>query len=63
MRLLVSTLLAPAVVLVVIVLTFFVLLDFPSLGTAHAAIVDNSVKMTKQQSFVDSNGRLNLILP
>src|SRR5919198_1650899 len=62
MRLLVSTLLAAAVVLAVIILTFSVLLlEFPSLGTAHAAIVDSSIKMTKQQSFVDSNGRLNLI--
>src|ERR671930_1299620 len=62
MRLLVSTLLAAAVVLAVIILTFSVLLlEFPSLGTAHAAIVDSSIKMTKQQSFVDSNGRLNII--
>ena len=61
MRLSISTLLATVVVLLVIVLTFSVLLEFPLLGTAHAAIVDNSIKMTKQQSFVDSNGRLNLI--
>src|ERR671930_2504450 len=61
MRLSISTLLATAVVLMVIVLTFSVLLEFHLLGTAHAAIVDNSIKMTKQQSFVDSNGRLNLI--
>jgi hypothetical protein len=43
-----------------VTLTFSVLLPFPSIA-AYAATVDNSVKMTKQQSFIDSNGRLNII--
>ena len=41
------------------------LLQFISLAPAHAAavtdIINNSIKMTKQQSFVDSSGRLNVI--
>jgi hypothetical protein len=43
-----------------VTLTFSVLLPFPSIA-AYAATVDNSVKMTKQQSFIDSHGRLNII--
>jgi hypothetical protein len=55
--LLVLTLIA-ALSFVVIILTFS-LLPLPSL--AVAAYVDNPVKMTKQQSFIDSHGRLNII--
>src|ERR687887_2443277 len=60
--LLVLTLIA-ALLFVVIILTFTVLLPLPSLATAHAdaATIDNPIKMTKQQSFIDSNGRLNII--
>jgi hypothetical protein len=47
------------VLFVVVVLTLS-LLSLPSLA-ANAATVDNSVKMTKQESFMDSNGRLNII--
>jgi hypothetical protein len=50
--------------LLVSILTLSILLQqFPSLVTAHAAAdtLNNSVKMTKQQSFVDSSGRLNVI--
>src|ERR687888_281402 len=58
MGLLVLTLAA----VLVIVLTFSVPLQFPSLVTAHAAAtINNPIKMTKQQSFIDSNGRLNII--
>jgi hypothetical protein len=46
-------------VLVLLVVLTFSLLPLPSL--AVAAYVDNSVKMTKQQSFIDSHGRLNII--
>ena len=49
-----------AAVLVIIILTLSVL-PFPSLATAHAATIDNSIKMTKQESFRDSNGNLNII--
>jgi hypothetical protein len=59
--LLVLTLIA-ALSFVVIILTFSVVLQFPSLATAHAAAtINNPVKMTKQQSFIDSHGRLNII--
>jgi hypothetical protein len=49
--------------LVTILTLSVLLLQFPSLATAHAAatIDNNPVKMTKQQSFVDSSGRLNVI--
>ena len=47
-----------ALLFVVIILTFS-LLPLPSL--AVAAYVDNPIKMTKQQSFIDSHGRLNII--
>jgi hypothetical protein len=51
--------------LLVSILTLSILLQqFPSLVTAHAAAaatINNSIKMTKQQSFVDSNGKLNVI--
>src|SRR5919197_3522848 len=58
MGLLVLTLAA----VLVIVLTFSVPLQFPSLVTAHAAAtINNPIKMTKQQSFIDSNGRLSII--
>jgi hypothetical protein len=55
-----------AVLLLVSILTLSVLLllQFPSLATAaHAAsaTINNSIKMTKQQSFIDSHGRLNII--
>src|SRR5512133_1209637 len=55
-----------AVLLLVSILTLSVLLllQFPSLATAaHAAsaTIDNPIKMTKQQSFIDSHGRLNII--
>src|ERR671931_633298 len=60
-RLLVSTLAAAVLLLVVIVLTFSVPLQFPSLAIAHAATINDSIKMTKQESFIDSNGRLNII--
>jgi hypothetical protein len=49
------------------ILTFSVLLllQFISLAPAHAAAVtdtiNNSIKMTKQQSFVDAHGKLNVI--
>jgi hypothetical protein len=46
-------------VLILLVILTFSLLPLPSL--AMAAYVDNSVKMTKQQSFIDSHGRLNII--
>ena len=49
-----------AAVLVIIILTLSVL-QFPSLVTAHAATIDNSIKMTKQESFIDSSGRINVI--
>jgi hypothetical protein len=42
----------------VTILTLSVLQQFPALATAHAA---DTIKMTKQQSFVDSSGRLNII--
>ena len=58
MGLLVLTLTA---VLLVIVLTLFVPLQLPSLVTAHATTINDSIKMTKQESFIDSNGRLNII--
>jgi hypothetical protein len=51
--------------LVTILTLSVVLLQFPSLATAHTVAADttinNSIKMTKQQSFVDSSGRLNVI--
>src|SRR5919197_1316615 len=49
--------------LVSILTLSILLLQFPSLATAHAAatINNNTIKMTKQQSFVDSSGRLNVI--
>ena len=53
-----------SMLVLLVTLTFSVpLLQFPSLATAHAdaATIDNPIKMTKQQSFVDSNGRLNVI--
>jgi hypothetical protein len=61
----VAVLLSLLLLLLVSTLTLSVLLQqFPSLPTAHAAAADtinNSIKMTKQQSFVDSSGRLNVI--
>jgi hypothetical protein len=60
MGLLVLTLTA-ALLLLVMVLTLSVPLQFPSLVTAHAATINDSIKMTKQQSFIDSHGRLNVI--
>src|ERR671931_2617404 len=62
MELVVLTLIAA--LLFVIILTFTVLLPLPSLATAHAAAaatINNPIKMTKQQSFIDSHGRLNII--
>jgi hypothetical protein len=55
-----------AVLLLVSILTLSVLLllQFPSLATAAyaaSATINNSIKMTKQQSFIDSHGRLNII--
>src|SRR5215212_2330009 len=51
--------------LVTILTLSVLLLQFPSLPKAHAVVADttinNSIKMTKQQSFVDSSGRLNVI--
>jgi hypothetical protein len=46
-------------VLILLVILTFSLLPLPSL--AVAAYFDNSIKMTKQQSFIDSHGRLNII--
>jgi hypothetical protein len=60
MGLLVLTL-AAVLLLVIIILTLSVPLQFPSLVTAHAATINDSIKMTKQQSFIDSHGRLNII--
>jgi hypothetical protein len=62
--LLISNHAAVSLSLLVSILTLSILLpQFPSLVTAHAAAdtLNNSVKMTKQQSFVDSSGRLNVI--
>jgi hypothetical protein len=62
--LLISNHAAVSLSLLVSILTLPILLQqFPSLVTAHAAAdtLNNSVKMTKQQSFVDSSGRLNVI--
>ena len=62
--LLISNQAAVSLSLLVSILTLSVLLQqFPLLVTAHAAadIINNSIKMTKQQSFVDSSGRLNVI--
>jgi hypothetical protein len=45
-----------SMLVLLVTLTFSVpLLQFPSLATAHAdaATIDNPIKMTKQQSFVD----------
>jgi hypothetical protein len=50
-----------AALLLVMVLILSVPLQFPSLVTAHAATINDSIKMTKQESFIDSNGRLNII--
>jgi hypothetical protein len=50
-----------AAAVLAIILTFSVLLQFPLLRTAHAVIVDSSIKMTKQEHFIDSNDRLNII--
>jgi hypothetical protein len=47
--------------LLVIVLTLSIPLQFPSLVTAHAATINDPIKMTKQESFIGSNGRLNII--
>src|ERR687887_1203891 len=48
-----------------VLLLLLLLLQFPSLvATAHATAantINNPIKMTKQQSFVDSSGRLNVI--
>jgi hypothetical protein len=62
--LLISNQAAVSLSLLVGILTLSVLLQqFPSLVTAHGAAdtINNSIKMTKQQSFVDSSGRLNVI--
>ena len=64
--LLISNQAAVSLSLLVSILTLSILLpQFPSLVTAHAAAaadtINNSIKMTKQQSFVDSSGRLNVI--
>ena len=56
-KMIVELLIAALVLLVI--LTFSLLPSSPSL--AMAGYADNAVKMTKQQSFVDSNGRLNII--
>src|ERR671923_234579 len=59
--------LAGVSLLVSIITLSVLLLQFPSLvaTAAHAAAdtttINNPIKMTKQQSFVDSNGRLNVI--
>ena len=55
-----------AALVTILTLSVLLLLQFPSLATAHAIAADttinnNSIKMTKQQSFVDSSGRLNVI--
>ena len=57
--------LAGVSLLVGIITLSVLLLQFPSLvATAHATAantINNPIKMTKQQSFVDSSGRLNVI--
>jgi hypothetical protein len=49
----------------ILTLSVLQLLQFISLAPAHAAAVtdtiNNSIKMTKQQSFVDAHGKLNVI--
>jgi hypothetical protein len=55
-----------SMLVLLVILSFSVLPQFPSLVIAHAttAITDNSntnIKMTKQESFIDSNGRPNII--
>jgi hypothetical protein len=49
----------------ILTLSVLLLLQFISLAPAHAAAVtdtiNNSIKMTKQQSFVDAHGKLNVI--
>src|SRR5919197_5627797 len=48
-------------VLLLVILTFSVLVQqYPSLAV-YASSDGDSVKMTKQQSFIDSHGRLNII--
>ncbi|MFL6391491.1 MAG: hypothetical protein ACJ71E_05510, partial [Nitrososphaeraceae archaeon] len=60
-----SSVLTLTAALVTILTLSVLLLQFPSLAKAHAVAADttinNSIKMTKQQSFVDSSGRLNVI--
>ena len=60
-KIIVGLLIASMLALLAIVLTLSVLESSPSLAIAYGANLDNSVKMTKQQSFIDSNGRLNVI--
>src|SRR3954453_20907905 len=49
----------------ILTLSVLQLLQFISLAPAHAVAVtdtiNNSIKMTKQQSFVDAHGKLNVI--
>ncbi len=60
-----SSVLTLTAALVTVLTLSVLLLQFPSLAKAHAVATDvtinNSIKMTKQQSFVDSSGRLNVI--
>jgi hypothetical protein len=60
-----SLVLTSTAALVTILTLSVLLLQFPSLAKAYAVAADanssNSIKMTKQQSFVDSSGRLNVI--
>src|SRR5919108_5475461 len=49
-----------SMLVLLVILTFSGLPFTPSI-TAHAATINNSIKMTKQESFIDSNGRLNVI--
>src|SRR5919204_1485355 len=63
--LLISKLAGVSLLVGIITLSVLLLLQFPSLvATAHATAantINNPIKMTKQQSFVDSSGRLNVI--
>ena len=44
-----------------VILTLFILSVLSLTANATAIVDNNSVKMTKQESFRDSNGRLNII--
>jgi hypothetical protein len=49
------------VALALLIILTLSILPLPSLATATANGVDDSIKMTKQQSFVDAHGKLNVI--